>query len=335
MMSVIHSNIIDLHIERAVIEINGGCNYKCEMCPQTSGRGQDWLKKISIERFRELVTELKEYGLMVVNLEGSGEATLNRDLPRYIEVCTENKVDSFIFSNGFRMRGNFMKDCVDAGLSLFRFSVIGYNRETYTKWMNKDAFETVLENAAAMVDYSSKNKTRVASYHLILNQERQDFEKAQYITNFVNKAGTLGEIWRMHNWSGVYSPEYSRRGKLRSCGRPFAPEITIRAGGLNGGSLAVAPCCQTLGRDSEAVLGSLESSSIKDIWNNENMQRLRQQHLDGKFDETPFCRDCDFLTDDPEVLVWKNSETDIHKLRGTAFSLHDYRPKPIDHVDKF
>lgn len=334
-MSAKHSTIIDLHIERAVIEINGGCNYKCKMCPQTSGRGQDWLKKIDLERFRDLVTELKEYGLMVVNLEGSGEATLNRNLPRYIETCADLNVESFIFSNGYRMRGEFMKDCVDAGLSLFRFSVIGYNSETYRKWMDKDAFETVLENAKSMVEYSAKKKTRVASYHLILNQEQQDFEKDQYIRNFIHPTGTLGEIWRMHNWSGVYSPEYNRSGGLRSCGRPFAPEITIRAGGPDGGSLSIAPCCQTLGRDSEAVLGSLESSSVKDVWNNEQMQLLRQQHLNGKFNETPFCKDCDFLADDPEVLVWKNSETDIHKLRGTAFSLQDYRPEPHNQHEEF
>ena len=52
-----HSTIVPLNIDRAVIEINGGCNYTCQMCPQTNpdgttgGRGKEWLKKNVSRRF--------------------------------------------------------------------------------------------------------------------------------------------------------------------------------------------------------------------------------------------------------------------------------------------
>ena len=36
-------------IKRAVIEINGGCNYTCAMCPQSDpGRDKGFLKKMSL-----------------------------------------------------------------------------------------------------------------------------------------------------------------------------------------------------------------------------------------------------------------------------------------------
>ena len=39
-------------------------------------------------------------------------------------------------------------------------------------------------------------------------------------------------IWKMHNWSGNYENNENPRKKPRkSCGRPFAPELTVRAGG--------------------------------------------------------------------------------------------------------
>jgi hypothetical protein len=44
-----------MQIDRAVIEINGGCNYTCQMCPQTTpdgktgARGKNWLRKMSLE----------------------------------------------------------------------------------------------------------------------------------------------------------------------------------------------------------------------------------------------------------------------------------------------
>ena len=127
----------------------------------------------------------------------------------------------------------------------------------------------------------------------------------------------------MHNWSGVYEPEYERKGNKKTCGRPFSPDIVIRSGGIDGKTGAVHPCCQVLGRDDEAVLGHGSENKIIDIWNGDKYNELRQQHKEGNFPS--FCRDCDFLVDDPEVLVYTNHDRKNYKMYGTKFSLEDYR----------
>ena len=224
-------------IDRAVIEINGGCNYTCQMCPQTNAdgstgaRGKSWLKKMPLDMFEDAVKQCAEAGgLNVVNLEGSGEATLNSDLPLYIEIVKKYGAKSYIFSNGFRMRGKFMQDCVDAGLDFFRFSVIGYNAEKYKEWMNSSNFDKVIQNLNEMQQYVNKTNasTEVATYHLILDNDNIDYEVDQY-RKIVDAADVNTEIWKMHNWSGVYDPEYNRQGKTKTCGRPFSPDIVIRA----------------------------------------------------------------------------------------------------------
>lgn len=310
---------IPLSIDRAVIEINGGCNYSCQMCPQTTGRGKEWLKKISLTDFERIVSECAEAGLNVVNLEGSGEPTLNSDLPEYIKIVRKYNAKPFIYTNGYNLHGDFMKRCVDAGLALARFSVIGYNRDKYKEWMNRDAFDTILDNATKMKEYSKD--CIVASYHLILDNTNVDHEVEQYRNNFIEVAGTYAEIWKMHNWSGVYDSNYKRQGKKRTCGRPFAPDLTVRAG-----NLTVAPCCQTLGRDSQAKLGSLVDNTVKEVWNSPQYRWLRLMHAEELFDEIPYCKDCDFLYEDNEVLVWKNNDlVAINKMKGTKFDLRDYK----------
>lgn len=324
---------LELNIDRAVIEINGGCNYTCQMCPQTKpngstgARGKNWLKKMSLTDFERIVSECAEAGLRVVNLEGSGEPTLNRNLPEYISIVRKYGAQPFIYTNGYALRGNFMQECVDAGLSLARFSVIGYNREKYKEWMNRDAFEWILKNASDMKSYIRQKNSDciVASYHLILDNDQEEYEVEQYQKNFIDVVGSYAEIWRMHNWSGVYDSAYKRRGKKRTCGRPFAPDLTVRAGGSNGTKLSVAPCCQTLGRDEESDLGSLEGKKLEEVWNGDRYRWLRQMHEEERFDEVSFCKDCDFLYEDNEVLVWKNNElVDINKMKGTAFNLGDF-----------
>ena len=148
------SIIVEPKIQRAVIEINGGCNYSCEMCPQTNpGRHKGFLKKMPLDEFENYVLQCVERGVKVVNLEGSGEATLNRNLPEYIKILTKHNVLSYIFSNAFRFKGDYMQRCVDEGLSRIRFSIIGYNQEVYKKWMNKDAFNIVKQNAIEAQEY--------------------------------------------------------------------------------------------------------------------------------------------------------------------------------------
>ena len=50
----------------------------------------------------------------------------------------------------------------------------------------------------------------------------------------------------------------------RSCGKPFAPEISIRAGGLKGRTGAIVQCCQTQGPPNEekSILGHMDKQSF-------------------------------------------------------------------------
>jgi len=320
------TTIVKPFVERAVIELNGGCNYSCAMCPQTNpGRHKGFLKKMDLEQFRDIATQCVERGTLAINLEGSGEATLVRNLYDYIQICTDLGAEAYVFSNGYRFKGDFMKKCIDAGLKRFRFSVIGYNPESYIKWMDRDAFNKIKKNAIEAREYIEKTNSDcvITSYHLITSNSQLEYEVEEYKKNWIEPTGCLAEIWKMHNWSGVFDNPNERAGGKKTCGRPFAPEIIIRAGGLDGKTGAVHPCCQVLGRDEEAVLGHFSENSFDEIWNNEAYQELRQGHIDGNYPD--YCKGCDFLVDDPEVLVWTNHNRDLHKIVGTTFSLDDYR----------
>ena len=108
--------------------------------------------------------------------------------------------------------------------------------------------------------------------------------------------------------------------KKKSCGRPFAPELTIRSGGSVGKTGAIVPCCQTLGPPNEekSILGHLSEKSFEEIWNGEKYKKLRNAHKNLNFDEIDYCKDCDFLYEDPEVLVWSNDKkAKINHMLGT------------------
>lgn len=319
-----------MNLERAVVEVFGGCNYSCSMCPQSTGRGKQFTRKMPLELFEDILDQLTpRYGKPLINLEGSGEPTLAPDLPLYIEACTRRGLKSFMYCNGKRLNGQFMKDCIDAGIDFVRFSVIGYNRQLYHKWMSEDNFDLILSNAKETQSYikQSSSSCIVSSYHLIIDNNNTQNEVDHYKKNFIDPANSVGYIWMMHNWSGNYDPEYSRESaNKKTCGRPFAPEITIRAGGLDGLHGAVTPCCQTMGPPNEAksVLGHFENQTFEEIWYGDTYNKLRKDHKSGNWPE--YCQTCDFLYDNPEVLVWSNDSTaKVNHMLGTKFDLGDYK----------
>jgi hypothetical protein len=219
-----------------------------------------------------------------------------------------------------------MRDSIDAGLSLFRFSVIGYNREKYRQWMNVDNWDLIYDYACDTRDYIKQvnSRCKLDSYHLILDSNNIQYEVEQYQQNFIFPIGTEAYIWKMHNWSGNYHPSYARNGIKRSCGRPAANELTVRAGGINGHRAAVTPCCQVLGppTESTSVLGHFDTQSFEEIYWGKEYEDLRQKHTEGRFDEITYCKNCDFLYDDAEVLIWSNSPTaKVGQMLGTELKV--------------
>ena len=294
-------------ITNASIEVNGGCNYKCNMCPQSDGREKSFLKKMPLHLFENICDQLGQLGCEHIDLQGSGEPLLNRDIGKYIKIAKGYNLKVSMVSNGYNLSDRISDELIDNGLDSIRISVIGYDRETYLRWMSKDAFKSVYDNTYRFLKKAENTDSHISSYHLVLNKESKEYDIEQYRNNWINPLNIDAEIWLMHNWSGAYDTPYSRiTTKKRSCGRPFAPYINIRAGGNDLHYGAVVPCCFVLGNDSSAVLGHTDTESIIDILNGEKYEQLRNLHSEEKFDEIDYCKNCDQLYESTESLVWTN-----------------------------
>ena len=315
----------NLKLQRIVMEVFGGCNYTCKMCPQSDpGRGKNFTRKMPLVQFEKILDMIvPKYGTPLINLEGSGEPTMAKDLYRYIEAVKKRNLKCYMYCNGSNLKGEFMKKVVDAGIDFIRFSIIGYNQELYKKWMDVDNFYQILENLSETKKYieQSKSSCQLSTYHLITDNNNLKQEIEEYKKNIISKTNSLAYIWKMHNWSGNYDNENPRiKTNRRSCGRPSAPELTVRAGGELGRTAAVVPCCQTLGPPNEekSILGHLDKNNFEEVYFGEKFEKLRKAHHEKKFDEIDYCKECDFLYEDPEILVWSNDKTaKVHHMLGT------------------
>ena len=100
------------HLRRVLMEVFGGCNYTCSMCPQSTGRGKDFTRKMPLKLFASVLDKLKPYGDPVIGLSGSGEATMAKDLPEYIKEVKSRGLKAYINTNGEKLNGKFMNDVI-------------------------------------------------------------------------------------------------------------------------------------------------------------------------------------------------------------------------------
>jgi len=286
------------------------------MCPQADGREKDFLKKLPPDVFEKILNDAAQYGLDTVSLHGSGEPTLNRDMADYVARVKAKGVRCISFTNAFRLDEVMARSLIESGLDVLRVSANGFDRDSYRHWMSMDAFEQVRDNVRRFIALNRDmgGKTEVHLYHLVTDVERKDEEIELYRRNWIEPTGALSEIWLMHNWAGSdielnYHREsmIATRAVRRSCGRPFSPLLQVRAGGLDGHHGAVVACCMVLGKDSEAVLGHLDTQNIAEVVRGTAYESLRAAHRSGRFDAVPYCAGCDQLYDVSESLVWSNT----------------------------
>ena len=315
------------------MEVFGGCNLACPMCPQGSddGREKDFKKSLHEDLFKKIVDEAIPLGLKYVNLSGSGEPLLNKKLENFVEYLAKKKLVSMIYTNGQLLDKKRFESLCQAGLSIIKVSCMGWDRESYRYWMSKDSFDMVRENLKECLSVlNEKNyKTQLQTNHLIQDNNEKRHQFNEYKRNWIDYLNIKGEIWMAHNWSGLYDKEeISRKGdgskiiEKRSCGRPLSGVIEVRAGGIGKSKGAVVPCPNVLGHDSIAVLGHLDENSLEQVVNGEKYRELRKKHIEKKFDEIDYCKNCDHLIEYPDSLVWTNIEG--RKYGTSRISLLNY-----------
>ena len=85
-------------IKQLDLELNGGCNYKCIMCPQSDGREKEFLKKLPFDVFKKILDDSMQYGSENVSLHGSGEPTLSPDMPKYVKYIKDKGLECVSFT---------------------------------------------------------------------------------------------------------------------------------------------------------------------------------------------------------------------------------------------
>ena len=288
---------LKLHVEPTSV-----CNLRCPMCPQSLGL-PDEQGYMELDLFRKIIDDCKDY-VREINLFLRGESLIHPQLDEMIRICEGAGIVANLSTNAKILTADRAEMLLDAGLSKLTVSFDAGEKEMYEKMRHGAKFDRVLAN---VLEFLRLKQARGSDKPYVVMQMLVFYEpgmQPKIPREFRDQfAGLPVDEWDpmfAHGWAGMF--DSSEEFTPRPSGPNYHPcnwlwkSMTIYWDGT------VPACCADW--TGSYVLGDVREESISDLWNNENMVRLRQLQVDGRYKEVGICSRCDALWQ-PDGKLWQ------------------------------
>ena len=273
------------------VEASGRCNLRCKMCFQKNMDEQEVPQNkqiMSWNTYKKFISELDEEHLYSIVFASRGEPLLNPNICRMIRLAKQKGVlDIKLNTNGTLMTEEMSRQILGSGLDLLVFSVDSVNPERFKKIRGTDLLP-ILRNIDQFMEIKEKEfpeariKVRVA---MVLTKEMQEFHEEEirlaqeYWTGRVDELSIKTE----NDFASIYI-EKDEELNYSVCSLLWERVYLWNDGTVN-------PC--DIDHLSSLNLGNINDGvSIKELWNGEKMDKLRNAHQCNRKNMKNVCSRC-------------------------------------------
>ncbi len=220
--------------------------------------------------------------------------------PRLVKILDNLKqvnphIKTHIYSNMHSMTPKVARQILDSQLlDELTVSFYGPTPELYKKYQPTFSFERTRANIKYFIDYRNRHgfkKPRVNMHFIALPDLLRYYEA--FKVEWKDYADSIGcTIYRTHTENEVAETEgwmhkiYGAHSKRVPCIRVWTGFYVLSNGD-------VVPCSADYEGDN--VLGNIHDCYHPlDIWWGAKAKAFRQKHIDGKYDEIPMCKNCNY-----------------------------------------
>ena len=271
------------------IESTNICNAKCVFCPRDDMHRRQGI--MSVELFRKIVDECAELGITHVRVHNYGEPFVDRQLVEKVRYAKEKGIREVgMISNGSLITEAVARGMIEAGLDAINISVDASGKEVFESTRIGLKYDKVIANIERLVRIRAELGKRRPKLILSFVRQNNSADEQAFIEHWKKIADKI-HITDLHNWAGTL---HTNSDVNYPCYRPWLTFTALWDG-------RVSLCCADF--DGRNVLGDLNTSSIKDIWNSQPYVDARRQHLESGGPE--ICRSCDLPRKDSPLWVTK------------------------------
>jgi organic radical activating enzyme len=286
------AGLFPLHLD---IDPTNRCNLKCAMCPRTYyiSRGQtEWnpggaMGVMDFALYEKLIEEGRARGLKSVKLNFLGEPLLYPKIIDMVRLAREAGLWVMLNTNATLLDKNMAEKLLLAGLTDIFFSFDSPYKDEYEKIRVGAGFEEVLANIRAFMRLKDEMgqaalQTRAS---MVLPEGGGGAEGQDIQRDYIKLFRDMGVAEIGFGLPSVMGRDYGAEGVFAGF---VCPDIFRRMFVFWDGP--AGPCCGDWER--RLIMGDTLKTSVAEIWQGAEYQKLRAAHSCGHYESIAACRAC-------------------------------------------
>ena len=269
-----------------LIEPVSTCNLRCPFCFQTDKTftKKPYMGVMNFELFRKAVDEADKIGVGAITLASRGEPTLHKNFSEMLDYLGKKKN---IFEIKINSNASFLSEKICHSIFLNKITQIvisadHYQKEEYERLRKNSNYEKIVENVDRLYQIrnsfypESTTEIRVSGIDADKNLNREKFRDF-----WIKRSDHVTASFPLERWDTYKNIPHDDISD--PCENLWDRMYIWFDGKVN-------PC----DADYKSLLsyGNIKDSSIKDIWNNNIIKKLREEHLNKERKKTNPCDRC-------------------------------------------
>jgi radical SAM protein with 4Fe4S-binding SPASM domain len=266
-----------------IVETTAKCNLYCPMCPRETHKQPK--EDMTDQVFERLVLGAAGTGEHMM-LIGLGEPFMDRKIFDRIEYCEQHGVATLLSTNGTFLDEAMAARLLDSRLEHITLSFDGASKETFEHYRKGARFEKVRDN---FVRFCRMKHARGAKLQIVVQMVRMpgNAHEVDEFRRFWSQIEGVDQVRVKEDETNLVQPENAKIATSieRRCHYLWRGAMYVKHDGR------VYPCCQSYALDGVPV-GDLRERPLQEIFNSDEMRRLRRAHTQGRAAEIDMCARC-------------------------------------------
>ena len=269
-----------------LIEPVSTCNLRCPFCFQTdiTFTRKPFMGVMDFELFKKIVDEANTLGVGAITMASRGEPTLHKNFSEMLDYVAkkENIFEVKINTNATFLNDKICHSIFNNNISQIVISADHYQKDEYERLRKNSNFEKILKNIDNLFEIRKKYYPNSTTEIRISGIDSDKTLNREKFRNFwLKRSDHVTASFALERWNTYENPVHEEIND--PCENLWDRLYVWFDGKVN-------PC----DADYKSYLsyGNIRNNSIKEVWNNQIIKKLRDEHKNGLRNKTSPCDRC-------------------------------------------